>query len=250
MRTIICSDAHGYPQLITDALAAAGFRPGVDRFVYAGDLVDRGPDPVGCFDLVDTLADVVLFGNHDVACALGLEVTPQDPSAHVLADRLRKRALDSSGKWRFATAADDVLIVHGGVGEHWRDAFEACGRDIPEFANLLDECMREEFAAFVATDEREWGCGALGFGGPLWFRPLEDGLPLVDVRQIVGHTPVELLGTQGELTLAAFDVIVVDPGAYRFKGKADTGGHFRCAVLDDGSITLFTSDVHRPCGGS
>lgn len=44
MRTIICSDAHGYPQLITDALA-------------------------------EDLADIVLVGNCDRAYTMVLEPT-------------------------------------------------------------------------------------------------------------------------------------------------------------------------------
>ena len=243
MRTIICSDAHGYPRLIEDALAAASHRPGIDRFVYAGDLIDRGPDPVGCFELVDRLADVALFGNHDVACALGLSVSPQDPRARVLASRLRDRALDPSGKWRLCAEVDDVLVVHGGLGEHWRDALAACGGDVTTFAAFLNERFRVEFAAALDAGSTEWSGSLLGFDGPLWYRPLEDGLPLTGVRQVVGHTPIEFHKPGTEAVLADLGVRLVDPGAYRFDGLGDTGGHFRCAVIEDGEVEILTNDV-------
>jgi predicted phosphodiesterase len=52
-RTIVLSDAHGYPELIRNALAHSGFVAGVDRLVYAGDFVDRGDRPQECLDLID-----------------------------------------------------------------------------------------------------------------------------------------------------------------------------------------------------
>jgi len=45
MRTIVLSDAHAYPQMIRGALEHSRFRPGVDRLIYAGDVLDRGDDP-------------------------------------------------------------------------------------------------------------------------------------------------------------------------------------------------------------
>lgn len=243
MRTIICSDAHGYPQLIEDALAAASFRPGVDRFVYAGDLIDRGPDPLGCFELVEQLANVVLFGNHEVACSLGFDISPTDPKARVLAPLLRERALDADGTWRLAKEVDGILVVHAGISEPWRDAFEGCGRDVTAFASLLDSLFRAEFAAALdAGGNAQWGDGVLAFGGPLWFRPLEEDLPLVDLRQVVGHTPVEFYGPGDEGVLGGFGVHLIDPGAYRFRGADGTGGHFRCAIVEDGAVEILTSD--------
>ena len=77
MRTFVISDAHGYPELIQEALDHGGFRPGEDGFVYAGDLLDRGPDPQGCIDLVERYATEVLLGNHELAVLLGFIVYPQ-----------------------------------------------------------------------------------------------------------------------------------------------------------------------------
>jgi len=248
MRTIICSDAHGYPSLISNALAAAGFVEDSDRFVYAGDLIDRGPDPIGCFDLVDRLADVVLVGNHDVACALGLPVAPRDPRAFALAERMRDRMLEPEGRWRLALVVDDILIVHGGVGEHWRDAFDGCRRSLECLATLLNDRLRTEIASAAETGVKGWGDGVLGYEGPLWFRPIEDGPPLLDVRQIVGHTPIEFYDAADEAILTALGVTSIDPGAYRFGEMTGPGAHFRCAVVEDGYIDVCESSGLRDAG--
>jgi hypothetical protein len=248
MRTIICSDAHGYPSLVTNALVATGYAEGRDRFIYAGDLVDRGPDPAGCFELVDRLADTVLVGNHDVACALGLPVSPRDPRAFALAERLRRRMLATDGRWRLAATVDDVLVVHGGVGEHWRDTFDACERSIEKLASVLNGRLRAEIEGAVDGGTEGWGDGVLGYDGPLWFRPIEDGPPLVGVRQVVGHTPIEFYDAADEAILAALGVRSVDPGAYRFDATIGPGIHFRCAVIEGGRVEVLESSGLRDAG--
>jgi len=249
MRTVICSDAHGYPSLITNALSATGFAEGRDRFVYAGDLVDRGPDPIGCFDLVDRLADVVLFGNHDVACALGLPIAPRDPNATALAERLRALASGSDPRWRLATVVEGALVVHGGVAEDRRDAFEACGRDLDVFASRLNAEFKAQFTRALDAGGSEWCEDILGFEGPLWFRPLEDGPPLLDIVQVVGHTPIEFLAPGDRAVLELMGVYAIDPGAFRFLGTDGPGGHFRCAVIEDGRIDVLESSGLRDAGG-
>jgi hypothetical protein len=249
MRTIICSDAHGYLSLITNALAATGFVEGRDRFVYAGDLMDRGPDPVGCFELVDSVADVVLFGNHDVACALGLPIAPRDPNATVLADRLRDRATGEDPRWRLATVVDGTLVTHGGVAEDWRDALEGCGRNLDDFAAELNRLFKAQFARALRTGAREWSKGVLGYAGPLWFRPLEDGPPLLDIVQVVGHTPIEFLERCDRELLVLLGVHAIDPGAFRFADADGPGSHFRCAVIENGRVEVVESSGIRDVGG-
>lgn len=88
----------------------------------------------------------------------------------------------------------------------------------------------------------EWDGSVLGFDGPLWFRPITDGLPLTGVRQVVGHTPIEFHDPGAESVLATLGVYLTDPGAYRFGGEDETGGHFRCAVIEDGRVEVLTND--------
>ena len=94
MRTFVISDAHGYPELIRNALEHGHFQAGQDGFVYAGDLFDRGPNPGGCIELVESYATEVLLGNHDLAVLLGFSLCPQDPESpyfrRLLMDSRRK----------------------------------------------------------------------------------------------------------------------------------------------------------------
>ena len=65
MATYVTSDAHGHLRALDRALELA--QPGASDTVYVlGDLVDRGPDPVGVIKLVRGLGNSrVLMGNHE-----------------------------------------------------------------------------------------------------------------------------------------------------------------------------------------
>lgn len=65
MATYITSDAHGHLRALDQALEQAA--PGADDTVYVlGDMIDRGPEPVGVINLVRSLPNVhVLMGNHE-----------------------------------------------------------------------------------------------------------------------------------------------------------------------------------------
>ena len=65
MATYITSDAHGHLHALDQALEQAA--PGADDTVYVlGDMIDRGPEPVGVINLVRSLPNVhVLMGNHE-----------------------------------------------------------------------------------------------------------------------------------------------------------------------------------------
>ena len=65
MATYVTSDAHGHVRALDHALELAA--PGADDTVYVlGDMIDRGPDPVGVLRLVRGLPGArVLMGNHE-----------------------------------------------------------------------------------------------------------------------------------------------------------------------------------------
>lgn len=65
MATYVTSDAHGHVRALDAALAAA--QPSSDDAIYViGDMIDRGPDPVGVLKLVRSLPNArVLMGNHE-----------------------------------------------------------------------------------------------------------------------------------------------------------------------------------------
>ena len=64
-RVIAIGDVHGCLEEFRDLLNLVSYRPGVDTVVQLGDLLDRGPDPVGCVRFARELGIRVLRGNHE-----------------------------------------------------------------------------------------------------------------------------------------------------------------------------------------
>ncbi|MFT3767924.1 MAG: metallophosphoesterase family protein [Minicystis sp.] len=63
-RTVIVGDVHGCRAELSDLLAAVAFAEG-DRLVMVGDLVARGPDPVGLIELLLSVGARAVRGNHE-----------------------------------------------------------------------------------------------------------------------------------------------------------------------------------------
>jgi hypothetical protein len=63
-RTIVIGDVHGCLAELDELLALAAPRPS-DRLVFLGDLLDRGPDPVGVLHRVRALGAECVLGNHE-----------------------------------------------------------------------------------------------------------------------------------------------------------------------------------------
>ena len=80
MAVYVLSDVHGHLRALDGALAQAS--PAADDRVYVlGDMVDRGPDPMGVIRLLRALPNVtVLAGNH-VQLMLSCVGTPDDRAA-------------------------------------------------------------------------------------------------------------------------------------------------------------------------
>ena len=71
MRTLVIGDVHGKLRLLERLLTEVEYRPGEDRLVLIGDLVDRGEDSRGVVDRAIALKAeapdkvVILRGNHE-----------------------------------------------------------------------------------------------------------------------------------------------------------------------------------------
>jgi len=243
MRTFVMSDAHGYPELIQNALNHGGFRPGEDGFVYAGDLLDRGPDSQGCIDLLELYATEVLLGNHELAVLLDFFIYPQNAESlayrRVLIDKVLNSAPGS--EWKAATCVEGVLISHAGVSSRFEDVFRGeCQGDPALLATHLNQVFLAAVRAELETGE--WvEDGILGEDGPLWFRPqpYSDLLPASGVRQVVGHTP-----PLPELEEVGFHM--VDPCAFLCM---DDSGRFRYAVIEDGQVRVEEGTLERATVG-
>ncbi|MBF5040841.1 metallophosphoesterase family protein [Aggregicoccus sp. 17bor-14] len=68
MRIAIISDIHSNIEALTEVLRVAEEQR-VDRIVSLGDTVGYGASPNPCCDLVRSVAEVTLLGNHDAAVA-------------------------------------------------------------------------------------------------------------------------------------------------------------------------------------
>jgi len=242
VRTFVMSDAHGHPELIKNALDHGGFRQGEDAFVYAGDLLDRGPDPAGCIELVDRYATEVLFGNHELGMMLDFDVYPRTMESFACRQALFDRILDADPQsaWKAATCIEGVLVTHAGVSSKYEPVFhEECGGDV----RLLAAYLNRSFMAAVRRKLETGGWeedGILGDGGPTWFRPVPYSSlePLLGLRQVVGHTsPIPVLEEAG--------FYMVDPCVWM--GVEDRG-RFRYAVIEDGRVRVEEGTL-APLGG-
>lgn len=73
MRTALLADIHSNLEALQACLAHAR-REGAERFVFLGDLVGYGADPLACLEIVAGLVDegaLAVRGNHDESCLGG-----------------------------------------------------------------------------------------------------------------------------------------------------------------------------------
>jgi hypothetical protein len=72
-RTIILSDCHGRPDLITNVLDHA---KDWDRAVFLGDILDIGNHPLECIDILLENDINLIWGNHDLAPIINKHIHP------------------------------------------------------------------------------------------------------------------------------------------------------------------------------
>lgn len=64
-RTIIVGDLHGCADELVELLDLIKFKPGEDRLISVGDIVDRGPKISECFQIMREYKAWVALGNHE-----------------------------------------------------------------------------------------------------------------------------------------------------------------------------------------
>lgn len=104
-RVFIIGDLHGCYDDLIRKLDEVGFNYDEDLCLSVGDLVDRGPKSLDCFNLVYRSWFKAVRGNHEQFCADYFEAC-----ANGVGDQLRDSHASNGGLW-FYQLPDDVMRV-------------------------------------------------------------------------------------------------------------------------------------------
>ncbi len=123
-RRIFIGDLQGCREEFEALLERVKFDPSVDTLHPVGDLVNRGPDSVGCLRLAKELGAMPVLGNHDVhmlrqwknPAHRGKRRTLHEVQASDDGEEL----LGWLAKQPIIRGWDDVVCVHAGVHPGWK----------------------------------------------------------------------------------------------------------------------------------
>ncbi|MDQ3036473.1 MAG: metallophosphoesterase [Myxococcota bacterium] len=121
-RILVVGDVHGCLDELDELLRVAEHRPGRDRLVLVGDLVDRGPDPVGVVRRARGLGAEAVLGNHEERhlryrrheLRRAREPGYANPMRAFEEGRLAQHQALSSDDWRWLEALPAWLRLPGG----------------------------------------------------------------------------------------------------------------------------------------
>ena len=128
-RTIVIGDVHGCLQELDELLLRLALR-GRDRgdhLVFTGDLLDRGPDPVGVVRRVRELEADVVLGNHEEKHLrwkrwerkVASGEAPENPMRPFRGERLAQHNALDQADWDWMGAFKPLLRFTGRQGRPW-----------------------------------------------------------------------------------------------------------------------------------
>jgi bis(5'-nucleosyl)-tetraphosphatase (symmetrical) len=118
-------DLQGCSDPLKRILDAIHFDSSRDRLWFVGDLVNRGPDSLGCLRFVKSLGDVAVavLGNHDfhLLCSAEalVQARPRDALGDVLEAPDREELLDWLRHRPLMHVEGDYAMVHAGLLPEW-----------------------------------------------------------------------------------------------------------------------------------
>jgi serine/threonine protein phosphatase 1 len=192
MRTIIVGDVHGCIVEL-NALIDRLKLTNKDRLVFAGDLVDKGPDSAGVVKRVRQLAEQMLvdvvLGNHEENHIRWMGKTPEKRSEmkrHAEFVEIHKGMSDSDREWLRTTPklyvqVDGGLVTHAGIPEFLRqlpelgefDKLPRKSRDLAkQMCRLRYVDQKGNFVGLYDTDPTVHTFWAERYGGQfgtVWF---------------------------------------------------------------------------------
>lgn len=216
MKTIIFSDCHGRPDLITNVLEHA---KDWDRAIFAGDILDVGDHPIECFNILKENNVELLWGNHDLAVVLNQAIWPQNQYDN----EARNMIIENQKDFRVATHVNDILVTHAGLTDYFYNKyFDREISNTREIVDYLNNLLLSEF----------WQDAS-----PLWYRPGFRSKPM-PIQQVVGHTPPEWIDCECSTTINQANFISVDP----YSSKGFGPDRYRYVVVENNTIHIMDSN--------
>ena len=152
-RTIVVGDLHGCRATFEHLLERIGFDAQHDTLWLVGDLINRGPDSLGCLRMARQLKARVVLGNHDLNMLAVIQGVVQPRKGDTLSGLLNAPDREEWVEWlRHQPLLIDALIdgiptvmTHAGLPPQWTLTQARCrAREV--------ECVlqRDDWAAFMS----------------------------------------------------------------------------------------------------
>lgn len=163
MTTYAIGDLQGCLEPLQRLLDAVRFDTAEDRLWLCGDLINRGPDSLGCLRFVKSLGDAAetVLGNHDLhllAVAAGArEASPKDTLDDILADTDAESLLDWL-RLRPVMLVEETgphVLTHAGLHPHWDRETALSEAHFLESA-LRNDHYRDLFAFMYGNKPDTW----------------------------------------------------------------------------------------------
>lgn len=236
MATYVTSDAHGHLRALDAALGEAS--PSSNDVVYVlGDMIDRGPEPLGVVELVRSLGNArVIMGNHE----------------RLMLDALRGVGEPVQGEFDLSGIDADGFL-------DWSCWMQNGGSTTAQALAALDPSRRSELLAWVrglplyacvSAGDRVWALSHAGIDPACAREWLRGRGEAADPASLTEGQVLELLADQGEEDLLwVRDVFWAEPTGLvdrKGRGVVVVAGHTPSPYLpmyaDDASLDCTTAD--------